>query len=70
LTITWGIFETKEETFDLSHLDEMVISVEIGGKQHAILVEFSDHCFTGDESICVTGSIKLAESGDHLHDVR
>jgi hypothetical protein len=46
LTVSWGIFEIGEESFDLSHLDETVISVEIGGEQHAILVEFSDHCFT------------------------
>jgi hypothetical protein len=48
LTVTWGIFEIEEEAFDLSHLDETVISVEIGGEQHTILVEFSDHCFTED----------------------
>jgi hypothetical protein len=48
LTVAWGIFEIEEELFDLSHLDEKVISVEIGGEQHNILVEFSDHCFTED----------------------
>ena len=46
MTVAWGIFEIEEESFDLGHLDETVISVEIGGEQHAILVEFSDHCFT------------------------
>lgn len=46
MPVAWGIFETDEETFDLSHLDETLTSVEIGGEQHAILVEFSDHCFT------------------------
>ena len=48
MTVAWGIFEIEEESFDLGHLDETVISVEIGGEQHAILVEFSDHCFTED----------------------
>jgi len=48
LTATRGIFEIEEESFDLCHLDERVISVEIGGEQHTILVEFSDHCFTED----------------------
>lgn len=46
LPVTWGIFEANEQTFDLGHLDEKIISVEIGGEEHAILVEFSDHCFT------------------------
>lgn len=46
LTIAWGIFEAGGESFDLSHLNEKVITVEIDGEQHAILVEFSDHCFT------------------------
>lgn len=46
MPVTWGIFETDEEAFDLRHLDEMITFVEIGGEQHAILVEFSDHCFT------------------------
>lgn len=48
MTVSWGSFEFEEETFDLSHLDETVISVEINGEQHNILVEFSDHCFTED----------------------
>lgn len=46
MPVTWGIFDTEEESFDLSHLDETVISVQLGDQEHAILVEFSDHCFT------------------------
>lgn len=44
----WPAFQSGGQTFDLSHLDETVISVEIDGEEHFILVEFSDHCFTED----------------------
>ncbi|MBR1175387.1 hypothetical protein JQ617_15600 [Bradyrhizobium sp. KB893862 SZCCT0404] len=46
MTLAWGIFEADGATFDLSHLDQAITSIEIGGEEHAILVEFSDHCFT------------------------
>jgi len=48
LAVSWGIFKIGEESYDLRHLDETVISVEFNGEQHDILVEFSDHCFTED----------------------
>jgi len=35
LSATWGIFEIEEESFDLSHLDESVVSVEIDGEQQS-----------------------------------
>ena len=44
----WPAFQSGGQTFDLRHLDETVISVEIGGEEHFILVEFTDHCFTED----------------------
>jgi hypothetical protein len=46
--VGWGVFKCGEESYDLSHLNEKVISVEIDGILHAIVVQFSDHCFTED----------------------
>jgi hypothetical protein len=46
--VGWGTFNIGDQSFDLGHLDETLISVEIEGERHNILVEFSDHCFTAD----------------------
>jgi hypothetical protein len=46
--LAYGTFQANGESFDLQHLNETIISVAIDGKPHAILVEFSDHCFTED----------------------
>jgi hypothetical protein len=46
--VGWGVFETNGRSFDLSHLDESILTIEIDGEEFNILVEFSDHCFTED----------------------
>lgn len=42
----WGAFLTGDQTFDLSHLDDRIAIVTVGGVDVPILVTFSDHCFT------------------------
>jgi hypothetical protein len=42
----WGEFKHGDQSFDLSHLDDQVVSIRVGDADIGILVRFSDHCFT------------------------
>ncbi len=46
--MTWGSFTAGGASYDLSHLDDRLLHVEVENLKYSILIQFSDHCFTED----------------------